>query len=194
MLVYVIRHGETDWNRIGRLQGRKDVALNATGQRQAAENGARLARHLGRHADRFDYVSSPLGRARETMERLRAAMRLEPSLYRLDQRLVELSFGAWEGRTLAEVAEDDLTRVRARQANKWDFQPPGDDAESYEILSWRVGAWLRAVSENTVCVSHGGIIRCLFHLVEGVPGDEAAAINVPQDKILELSQDGLRWL
>lgn len=106
MLVYVIRHGQTDWNAIRRLQGQKDIPLNDFGREQAVGNGKVLAQILGASAEEFDYVASPLGRTRETMELMRGAMGLDPLAYRTDDRLVEVSFGDWEGQTLPELKKN----------------------------------------------------------------------------------------
>lgn len=194
MLIYVIRHGQTDWNVSGRLQGSQDIGLNTVGRRQAKANGEALALLVGDKASDFDFVASPLSRTRATMEIVREAMGLDPFAYRTDNRLIELSFGAWEGLTLEEVAIDEPERVHEREENKWEFLPPGKDAESYEILSWRVGAWLKSVDRQTVCVAHGGIMRCLFFLVGGMTGEEAAVADTPQDRILRLDDSGLAWL
>jgi len=194
VLIYVIRHGQTDWNVSGRLQGTRDIELNALGRRQAEKNGETLALVLGGTARGFDYVASPLSRTRETMEIMRAAMGLDPNAYRTDERLIELSFGDWEGLTLDEVAVDEAGRVHEREENKWAFLPPGNDAESYEMLSARVDAWLASVERPTVCVAHGGIIRCLFFLVGGLTGEEAAVADTPQDRILKLDETGLKWV
>ena len=97
-VIYFVRHGETDWNAEARLQGQRDIPLNPRGRVQAEEAGLRLRRLVGRVED-LDYVASPLGRTRDTMERLRGALGLDPSAYRLDDRLVELTFGDWEGLT-----------------------------------------------------------------------------------------------
>ncbi|MET0171020.1 histidine phosphatase family protein [Agrobacterium vaccinii] len=189
MLVYVIRHGQTDWNAIRRLQGQKDIPLNDFGRSQAIANGKTLRDILGGKAPEFDYVASPLGRTRETMELLRGAMGLDAHAYRTDDRLVEVSFGDWEGQTLPELKLTHPEKVRARKAAKWDFIPPGQDAESYEILSWRIGAWLASVDRQTVCVCHGGVIRSIFRLVTGMEKEEAADIPIPQDKILKVETD-----
>lgn len=189
MLIYMIRHGQTDWNAEGRMQGQKDIGLNDIGRQQASENGRKLAQILGDRAGDFDFVSSPLGRTRDTMERVRAAMGLEPGRYRMDERLKELSFGDWEGSTLPELAKVSPERVEERARQKWGFIPPGDDAESYEILSWRIGAWLNSVERQTVCVSHGGVIRSCFRLIGDVTEDEACEMNIPQDRILKIDRD-----
>jgi len=194
VLIYMVRHGQTDWNAESRLQGQKDIPLNETGRRQATENGATLARMLRRDASAFDFVSSPLGRTRETMERLRQAMDLDPLEYRVDERLKEVSFGSWEGFTLPELKLQTPERIAARRLAKWDFIPPGADAESYEILSWRVGAWLKDVSKPTICVSHGGVIRALFKLLGKMEPDEAAAAAIPQDRILRVVDGSVGWL
>ncbi len=196
MLIYMIRHGQTDWNAEGRMQGQKDIGLNDIGRRQASENGLKLASILGDRAGDFDFVSSPLGRTRDTMERLRAAMGLPPQDYRLDERLKELSFGDWEGSTLPELAQVSPERVAERARQKWGFIPPGDDAESYEILSWRIGAWMQSVERQTVCVSHGGVIRSCFRLVGGIGEDEACEMNIPQDRILKIDRDArqIGWI
>ncbi|MGF9562616.1 histidine phosphatase family protein [Neorhizobium sp. JUb45] len=189
MLIYVIRHGQTDWNAEGRLQGQKDIDLNDFGRSQATANGEELCGLIDDQVAEFDFVSSPMARTRETMERLRKAMGLDPKHYRTDERLRELSFGDWEGFTLKEVRQSEPEKLAARKAEKWGFIPPGVDAESYEILSWRVGAWLQSVTQPTVCVCHGGVIRTLFRLVGNMPEDEAASIPIPQDRILVINRD-----
>lgn len=190
MLIYVIRHGQTDWNAEGRLQGQKDIPINAIGREQATRNGETL-RDLVGPADGFDFVASPLGRTRETMERLRTAMGLDPMGYRTDERLRELSFGDWEGFTTAEIKKTTPERLRERSKNKWSFIPPGEDAESYEILSWRIGAWLASLNGPTISVSHGGVLRSLFRIIGNVDENEAANMPIHQDRIvkIEMSDD-----
>ncbi|WP_457586516.1 histidine phosphatase family protein [Ensifer canadensis] len=194
MLIYVIRHGQTDWNAESRLQGQKDIPLNDTGRQQATGNGVALGAILGPDAAQFDFVASPLGRTRETMERLRQAMGLDPALYRTDDRLKEVSFGDWEGFTLPELKRSVPERIAERRKVKWDFIPPGDDAESYEILSWRIAAWLKDVNKPTVCVSHGGVIRALFKLFGEMDEDEAASAAIPQDRLLRIAGNTIGWI
>ena len=164
-LFYFMRHGETDWNVEGRLQGQHDIPLNTVGYAQATACGEILRGLLareGRDPKRFDYVASPLTRARKTMELVRAGLGLDTSDYRLDARLAELSFGRWEGLTFAELKRDaaDVQALAAREHDKWGFRPPG--GESYADLLVRVRQWQETVARDTIAVAHGGVARTLI--------------------------------
>lgn len=191
--VYFVRHGQTDWNAERRLQGQADIPLNDTGRRQATGNGEKLSGLID-DALAFDYVASPLARTRETMARIRVAMGLSPDGYRTDRRLMELHFGDWQGHTLAELEQLDPGCTTRRDDDKWRFLPPGADAESYEQLALRVKPWLDGTTGDTVCVTHGGIIRSIFRLTETLSPAECAALHVPQDVVLRLRAGRLEWL
>lgn len=192
--IYLIRHGQTDWNAEGRFQGQHDIPLNDRGRQQATDNGRLLGSLLGSSRRDFDYVSSPMGRTRETMERVRAAMGLEPSSYATSKALVELSFGAWEGHTLLELTQLFPEAIRRREQDKWNFVPPGEFAESYEILSWRVSGWLDAVTRPTVCVTHGGVIRSILKLSGALEPIDAAEADIRQDMVLKIGEEGPAWI
>src|SRR5690554_1025147 len=98
---YFARHGETDWNAERRYQGSRDIPLNARGQKQADANGVLLKLLLeeeGVDPAALTWHASPLSRARETMERMRAAFDGPLPEILFDERLVEISFGDLEGR------------------------------------------------------------------------------------------------
>ena len=161
--IYYVRHGETDWNVAGRLQGRRDVELNARGRTQAAHCGEVLRdlfARAGRDPSSYDYVSSPLRRAGETMEIARAALGLAAQDYRVEPALTEISFGDWEGFTIAQLRLRDPQRIAMREHDKWHFLPPG--GESYEAVSKRMHAWYRVLARDTVAAAHGGTARGLF--------------------------------
>ncbi|MDG4893778.1 MULTISPECIES: histidine phosphatase family protein [unclassified Mesorhizobium] len=192
-LVYIARHGQTEWNAENRLQGQADTDLNDFGREQARLNGQRLAELVGK-AEGFDFVASPMRRTRETMELMREAMGLDPTAYRTDPRLVEISFGDWQGFTFAELEERAPGSTDGRRHAKWDFQPPGKGAESYEMLLERIKPWFAELRQPTVCVTHGGVIRCFFRLVTGISKQQAAGLDVPQDRLLRLEGSSLEWL
>ena len=190
--LYFVRHGETDWNRAQRYQGRQDIPLNATGRSQASRNGLVLAEMLGRGSAALDYVASPLLRARETMEIVRQEMVLAPDRYRIDDRLAEIHYGHWEGQLWGELPRTDPEGYAARQADPWSWQPIG--GESYHMLSDRVARWLAEVRRDAVVVSHGGVSRVLRGLVLRLGGGEIARLEVPQDKVLIVTAGAVRWL
>jgi len=189
-MIAFLRHGETDWNVEGRLQGQKDVPLNERGRAQARRNGAAMLAALPDVAT-FDFVASPLGRARETMEIARAAIGLDANAYRTDERLREVTFGEWEGYTTEEVRAREPGGVAAREADKWRFQPPG--GESYERLADRVKPWIQGLDRPTVAVAHGGIGRVLWIELTGLAPDQAVAIDIPHDKVF-VWRDGVASL
>ena len=197
-LIYAVRHGQTDWNAEARLQGQRDIPINANGRVQAAGNGDTLARLGGTGIDPwldFDFVASPLGRTRETMEIVRGRLGLEARDYRTDPRLKEMSFGDWEGFTFAEMqAASGRDVAGTRERDKWNHRPPGEGGESYADLAARTGAWLDEVRGPTVAVIHGGVVRTLFHLVGGLSEDEAAHAPDPQDRVLRIEGDRIEWV
>lgn len=191
--LYVIRHGQTDWNAERRLQGQADIPVNAKGRQQAASNGKMLAGLIGK-AEGWDFVASPLGRTRETMEILRAAMGLEPGSYRTDDRLREVHFGDWQGHTFAELEAAKPGSTLLRNSDKWNFRPPGADAESYGLLQFRIGDWFLEARKPSIVVAHGGTVRCLFRIVGGMDEKQASNIDIPQDRILQISGGEIGWV
>jgi broad specificity phosphatase PhoE len=186
-----IRHGETDWNREGRLQGQRDIALNDTGRAQARRNGTAIKAAMPEAAN-FNFVASPLSRSRETMEIARAAMGLSPQAYQTDDRLKELTFGAWEGFTGEDLRRADAALIAAREKDKWGFLPPG--GESYRILSERVAAWLAGIVRPTFVVSHGGVGRVLRRMILDLDPIESVSMLFPQDKVLVFRDGGETWI
>lgn len=194
-LLIFIRHGQTDWNAEGRMQGQRDIPLNAVGVGQATDNGKRLGRYLQQHdidPGDLDFVSSPLVRTRRTMELLRGAIGLPAEDYRLEGELREITFGSWEGFTLEEIADEEQDLILQRRANKWAFVPPG--GESYEMLAERIGSWLKTVQRPSVVVSHGGVFRVLRGLLEGLDRYAVPKLAVPQDKVFVWGNGAFKFI
>ena len=173
--IYYLRHGETDWNVLGRLQGTQDIPLNERGRQQAVQAAhilADLFRRDGRDRTLLPYVSSPLGRARATMELARGELELPVKEYGLDQRLREIGYGVWEGRTLAESEASDPEVYARRLVDKWTVAPPG--GETYAEVQRRVREWYDSLTSDTVAVAHGGTARALMVLL-GIETPASAA-------------------
>jgi probable phosphoglycerate mutase len=188
--IYFVRHGETDWNAEGRLQGQRDTSLNALGRRQADEVGA-LLKSLVPGPAALDYVASPLARTRETMERLRLGAGLPPDGFRLDPRLREIAFGAWEGLTWKEIRARDGARAAARDRDRFGYVSP--DGESYAMVVERLRPLVAAIDQDTVIVSHGGVARALLTMLAGLLPKEAPDVPIWQGRILIFTEGAARW-
>jgi broad specificity phosphatase PhoE len=180
-VIYYVRHGLTDWNVEQRLQGRHDIPMNEQGRAQAVHCGE-ILRDLfdrdSRVSANLAYVSSPLIRARETMELMRLALGLDPAQYDIDARLAEISFGEWEGLTYADVLARDKEVIAERESDKWGFLPPA--GESYAQLTRRIGEWYETVHSDTVVSAHGGTARALMAYFAIVPPQDAPHYSVDQ--------------
>jgi broad specificity phosphatase PhoE len=177
--LYFVRHGETDFNVAHRLQGRFETSINSRGRDQARHCAGllfNLFAREGREAAGFAYACSPLRRARETMEILRAKLGLDPAGYAVDDRLQEISYGEWEGSTLPEIGARDAQLLARREQDKWGFRPPG--GESYRDVAERVASWYASVSADTVIAAHGGIARALMANFGILPEEEATFAEV----------------
>jgi probable phosphoglycerate mutase len=188
---YLIRHGQTDWNAEGRFQGSVDIPLNDTGRGQAKRNGIAFKAELP-DVTGWRFLSSPLIRARETMEIVRANAGLEPSAYDIDPLLAEVTYGDWERRTIPELELTEPERVAERAAGKWLFVPP--NGESYAMLADRVRRVLERLTGPTVITAHGGVLRAVYFLIGDMDGEAAAVADVPQDTFLYVDGATLRWV
>ena len=188
--LYFIRHGETEWNAEARYQGQVDIPLNDTGRAQAKRNGEALRGLPG--IESLDYVASPLGRTRETMDIVRRALSLPEDGVRFEPLLREMNYGHWEGQLASDLPRTDPEGIAERASDWWHWRPLG--GESYEDLTVRIGEWLSTITRDTVVVSHGGVSRALRGLVVPVPRAEVPRLKVPQDRVLVLRRGSMEWL
>ena len=194
---YLVRHGETDWNRARRIQGQSDVPLNARGRRQIAALADRL------RGTRFSAIyASDLSRTMESA-RLLAAESETPITATPDLR--EFSYGEWEGLTVAEVEARDADRLSRRLAGRnEDFAGPGGE-NSYDVLErvrrfYEETAQRHAPGDSLLVVAHGGSLRALLLCLLDLPTErfwrvrlDVAALSVvhsyPQSGVLERWND-----
>ncbi len=183
-VIYLVRHGETEWNLIRRYQGWGDSPLTRRGIAQAAAIGRTLARLP--EAAGAAIVSSPLGRARRTAEIIRAALP-RPVPIAFDERLKEISIGAWDGLGRAEIEAGQPGIFDGDGRYEWYFHTP--DGESYDNFAARIGAWLGERADGArIVVAHGITTRVLRGLYAGLPRDIALRLPVPQDRVYRLAQ------
>lgn len=183
-MIYLLRHGETVWNRAGRFQGQGDAPLTAEGVAQARAMGRRLAQEEPAGAR---LISSPLYRAWQSAVLVAEALSLDPHTIEFEPRLMELGFGDWEGLTREEVKARALDDWRARKADVWNHVPPG--GESLAELEARAEDWLTAHrdGETLIVLSHGLTSRVLRGLYLGIRGPDVLRYSVRQTELYRLS-------
>ena len=183
--LYLLRHGETEFNVEGRYQGQRDSPLTPRGRDQARCHGA-LLKTLIVEPEAWRVVASPLGRAMATARIVCAELGLPEDAIETDARLKEMAFGEWEGLTPAEIQARYPEAWAARCADRWHHLRPG--GESYALLAARVGAFLRDIQGDTIVVGHGGAGRVLCGLYGRLSEAEILALDEPQDAIFRLTQ------
>jgi len=188
-LLYFVRHGETDWNRTRRIQGRSDVPLNAAGRAQAAAAARRL-KDLVDAPESFDFYSSPLGRARQTMAAILSGFGLPGSHAHYDERLIERAFGAFDGQTWRELFAAGIDPDYDPESYH-DWRPDG--GESFADVADRVGAWLGNVHRPAIVVSHSGVSRVLRGLMLGLGKAEIVHLDVPQHRFFRIAGGEVAW-
>ncbi len=182
-MIWLIRHGQTEFNASGRIQGARDSPLTALGVEQGKRIGARLREVVPTKAR---IIASPLGRTQHTARLIREASGLAAEI-ETDARLAEISLGDWDG-----LLRDDIRQMApdfdaGESRWNWFFKAPG--ADSYEAMTDRLGGWLeeaRAHAGPIVAVSHGVAGRILRGLFLQLPRDEALMLDIPQDAFFGL--------
>lgn len=179
-VLYLVRHGETEWNRQRRMQGRLDSRLTAEGREHARLNGALLAREAVEHM-----VVSPLGRTRETADLILAGCPI-PVTY--DERLVERHCGEWEGLTIDEIAARFPQEWAARTRDPFHHRPPA--GENLPDMLRRIAPLAGAIDDLAVrrlaIVSHGISGRVLLTHFLGLKPAEADRVRQPNDLVYRL--------
>ncbi len=187
--IYLLRHGETVFNREGRYQGQLDSPLTPLGERQARVVAEALSERLGQTP--VTILSSPLGRALRTAEILSTALPGNP-MPEPDERLKEVGMGEWDGLTRAEIADRWPDARRGRSTREWMFHGPG--GESLEDLATRLGDLLDEIkarpNQSWALVTHAVSGRILRALHSGEHFLDVLKQDAPQDAAFLLAPDG----
>ncbi|MGN0401633.1 MAG: histidine phosphatase family protein [Acetatifactor sp.] len=185
MKIYLMRHGETDWNKVRRLQGQSEVPLN--------EHGVELAKKTaeGLKAVRFDAIfSSPLQRALVTAE-IMAGDR--PVTVVTDDRLKEMNFGIYEGQSFE--TPEQAARHPLRQPEKYVPMGGGETIaevkeRTYDFLREKILPLENSCS-NVLIVAHGVVNRCMLNRIADIPDRDFWQIQLPSCAVSVLSlEDG----
>lgn len=162
-MIYLLRHGETVWNTLGRFQGQKDSPLTPRGILQADRVAARLAQEIGANGIPFEFYVSPLGRAQETAARI---MLTVPFPVREDARLMEVTTGCWDGMTLYEVDVEYPGALEGADTFDWYFRSP--DGETFDsacarrqLALWNIHAGDRRFTRAHRAIDQGRLPRAV---------------------------------
>ncbi|MHC5248120.1 histidine phosphatase family protein [Enterococcus sp. LJL90] len=187
MKLYLIRHGETDWNVASKIQGKSDIPLNANGQAQAEQ----LAEKLAANPLKFSKIySSPLKRAVATADILSQQLKLGLIVA---EGLKEINLGVWEGFTWPEVAEKYPLEYRQWYENRRRTRPPA--GESYQDLLDRLLPTLVTIigenSQDVALVTHSAVIMTLESFLHDTPFAKMGQYKNGNTGITEVSAEML---
>lgn len=184
----VVRHGQTEWNVAGRIQGHRDSPLTALGIRQARVMAQRLA------GEYFDTIlSSDLGRARHTAELL-VPDRI--ANIRWNAGLRERAFGTAEGSTYAQIADCHPQMFSREKETDPHYAPEGGESRQQHLD--RVQRAFQALAANhagqrILVVTHGGVLSCIYRWLHGIPAAAPHPIEIPNVGYNRLSANGENW-
>ncbi len=193
--LYLCRHGQTTWNAEGRLQGGLDAPLTPLGVAQSRRK-AEVLREVLPSPAATPMISSPLGRCRASALLMAEILALEPEWIRYDERLRELTWGAWDGRTPAEIDAETPGAWAGRLIDRWRFRPPGG-GESYPMLLERIKPWLDETLDGdgpVIVVAHGMVGRAVRGLYADLAPEQIMALAETQDVVFRLAGGGIERL
>jgi broad specificity phosphatase PhoE len=184
--IIFVRHGETDWNRQGLIQGSVDTELNERGHAQSKAVAELFAFRKSEWRD-FQIITSPQRRAFQTAEYILAA--LGKTLGGLEPRVRELGFGVWEGKPFWELKASPVYPTDAEARYYW--RPEG--GESYEDGVARVNEWRATLTRPTLVISHGAVGRCLMGAISGLGPADIVNLKTPQGAYCRLENCQIDW-
>lgn len=182
-MIVLARHGQTEWNKIDRLQGWKNSPLTDLGQQQA-RNVSKVIGNLI-NGTKVSFFSSPLGRAHDTAKIISRSLACNHEIS-IDPLLKEYSYGDWAGLTTVEVKGQRLSEWNSRIEDKWNYVVPG--GESYSLVSKRAKAWLDDLSEDhtILAVTHQMIARTIRGAYLGLDNESTMALTQDNNEIIVL--------
>ncbi len=162
-ILALLRHGKTEWNEEGRIQGRHNSPLSPSGRRQVHEWGVFL-----RDYTTDQIIASDLGRVRETVGILQKYCGNVPVIW--NSALREQSWGQWEGKTFRELKTEQAEELAAQTRAGWDFCPPEGESRK-EVLKRSLPVIMKTLQQfsgkQVLIVSHEGVVNSLIYHLAG---------------------------
>ncbi len=185
-LLYLVRHGQSEWNRTGRIQGRSESPLTALGREQAVALGRMLRTALPDPG--IDIVASPLARAFETAAIIAGELGRAAGEVRVDERISDFDVGVLAGCPGWDaVAADHPGLARLRLEDPIRFHPPGGESGA-DVLARARGflAAREAAGRDTLAVSHGVVNKFIRAAARGIAGGDIIALGEDQEVVYRL--------
>ena len=165
----LLRHGHTEWNRAGQIQGRTDIPLDST----AIGDLSRLT--LPAPWNHADICASPLLRAVDTA---RIVSGREP---RTEAALMEMNWGDWEGKRGTDLRSDAGSGFKDIEYWGWNYTPP--NGESPDTLRMRLRPWIAGLTSDTIAVCHIGVMRVILGMATGWNFDGPAPFQIKRNRL-----------
>ncbi len=185
MTFYLIRHGQTSWNEQSRVMGRNETPLDEMGEKQVDQLVESIQNFpIGR------IYSSPQLRAQQTAQKLAVSKNIP---VQNDDRLSELDFKLWEGKTATELHKDEV--YLSRKQNYFTFSH--SEVESFESLIRRVGEFIshaEAGSDHVAIVTHADVVRAMIVALMKVPVEMFFRFKVQNASCTVMKKQGDQWV
>jgi len=184
MKVYLVRHGETDWNRKGIYQGQEDIPLNEKGKEEARNLALAL-----KGIEISSIYSSDLKRAKETAEIIAKSLGIQTVIYK--ESLREMNFGEWTGKSVFEM-EENSALFQLWSKDPWNISPPG--GETLSGLADRVRGEIEEIflnhqGQNILVIIHAGPIKAIIFDLIGSKGNAYWNLDISHNTIAIIEKE-----
>lgn len=190
--MYLIRHGETEFNVEGKFQGQSDSPLTEDGKDQIYQVARMLKMELGDDIHNWEIISSPLGRAMDSTKILCETLAYDLNKVQTDERLAEVSVGDWAGLYIEDIKAQWPRLLEGTNHYNWYFNSLG--GERYADVEGRVKAFLESVKdkEKLIVVAHGVTSRIIRGLYQNLDKDEALSLEVAHETFFKLADGDVK--
>lgn len=190
--MYLIRHGETEFNVEGKFQGQSDSPLTEDGKEQIYHVARMLKMELGDDIHNWQIISSPLGRAMDSTKILCDTLAYDLAKVQQDERLAEVSVGDWAGLYIEDIKAQWPRLLEGTNHYNWYFNSLG--GERYADVEGRVKAFLESVKdkEKLIVVAHGVTSRIIRGLYQNLDKNEALSLEVAHETFFKLTDGDVK--